>query len=119
MNADDTERQSAIEFVEWVLALGNGTLPNFTPADYDNSIGDDWIKLPTDLLLPSNENTLEKLITFVYGNTLSAPPPGFLIDHAILTPKNDDVTAVNEKMLALANGEKHEYLSVDIVANED
>ncbi len=119
MNADDTKRQSAIEFVEWVLALGNGTLPNLTPADYDNSIEDDWIKLPTDLLLPSNENTLEKLITFVYGNTLSAPPPGFLMDRAILTPKNDDVTAVNEKMLALADGEEHEYLSVDTVAEED
>ncbi len=119
MNADDTERQSAIEFVEWVLAFGNGTLPNLTPADYDNSIEDDWIKLPTDLLLPSNENTLEKLIIFVYGNTLSAPPPDFLTDRAILTPKNDDVTAVNEKMLALANGEEHEYLSVDTVADED
>ncbi len=119
MNADDTERQSVIEFVEWVLALGNGTLPNLTPADYDNSIEDDWIKLPTDLLLPSNENTLEKFITFVYGNTLSAPPPGFLMDRAILTPKNDDVTAVNEKMLALADGEEHEYLSVDTVGDED
>jgi hypothetical protein len=119
MNADDTERQFAIEFAEWVLALGNGTLPNLTPADYDNSIEDDWIKLPTDLLLPSNENTLEKLITFVYGNTLSAPPLGFLMDRAILTPKNDDVTTVNEKMLALADGEEHEYLSVDTVADED
>jgi hypothetical protein len=119
MNADDTERQSAIEFAEWVLAFGNGTLPNLTPANYDNSIEDDWIKLPTDLLLPSNENTLEKLIIFVYGNTLSAPPPGFLMDRAILTPKNDDVTAVNEKMLALADGEEHEYLSVDTVADED
>jgi hypothetical protein len=41
MNADDTKRQSAIEFAEWVLALGNGTLPNLTPTDYDNSIEDD------------------------------------------------------------------------------
>ncbi len=119
MNANDTERQSAIEFTEWVLALGNGTLPNLTPTDYDNSIEDDWIKLPTDLLLPSNENTLEKLITFVYENTLTAPVPGFLMDRAILTPKNDDVMAINNQMLALANGEEHEYLSVDIVADED
>ncbi len=101
------------------MALGNGTLPNLTPANYDNSIEDDWIKLPTDLLLPSNENTLEKLITFVYGNTLNVPPPGFLMDRAILTPKNDHVTAVNEKMLALADSEEHEYLSVDTVADED
>jgi hypothetical protein len=56
MNADDTERQSAIEFAEWVLALGNGTL--LTPADYDNSIEDDWIKLPFHRMKTSLKNSL-------------------------------------------------------------
>eukprot|EP00976_Prorocentrum_cordatum_P058912 1174059-Prorocentrum_minimum.AAC.1 len=62
-NAPPTEVQASREFDEWLLQLGDGTLPRDGGPEED----DDTICLPPQLCLPAG-STINDLIEWVYPN---------------------------------------------------
>ena len=86
------------DFIEWVLAVGNGSI--------------DSIVIPQRMLL--HERSLQSLIQWVYGDLRHVSDFAmFFKDRAILSPKNGDVDEVNSIALNVMMGQEREYLSVD------
>ena len=109
-----TENQPDIieqrEFAEWLLKVGEGQIP--TIRGLENNI----IRLPNDLILPSQN--INDLINFVYSNFITNSNPQYLVERAILTPKNIDVNNVNTIIIDQFPGEAVEYYSADIIEEQ-
>src|SRR3954463_16060467 len=68
------------EFAEWLLEVEEGRIP--TIRELENNI----IRLPNDIILPSQD--IDNLINFVYSNFTTHSNSQYLVERAILTPKN-------------------------------
>ncbi|CAN1164947.1 ATP-dependent DNA helicase PIF1 [Linum perenne] len=88
-----------MQFSDWVLAIGNGTLPaeTFLP-----SIAADWITVPRKFLIQSKHNAIEQLITREYIKA-----------RAIVTPTNAVVSEINNLLLDQIPGSSKKYFSAD------
>ncbi|CAG8732900.1 17144_t:CDS:2 [Cetraspora pellucida] len=85
-HASDFITQS--EFSNWLLKVGNRTVPILN--DIDNIID-----LPPDIVLPST--SLQDFISIVYPNLLFLfETPELLLEHAILVPRNKHVNEIND-----------------------
>ncbi|CAG8844683.1 28533_t:CDS:1, partial [Gigaspora margarita] len=73
----------------------------------------DTIQLPKDIILPFQD--INALIRFIYPNLSANSDPQYLVEHAILAPKNEHVNAINAAIMAQLAGEAVEYLSADTV----
>ena len=98
------------EFAEWLLKVGEGHIP--TIRGLENNI----IRLPNDLILPSQN--INDLINFVYSNFTTYSNPQYLVERAILTPKNIDVNNVNTIIMDQFPGETVEYYSADTIEEQ-
>jgi hypothetical protein len=96
---DHLNAQRQQDFAQLLMRVGDGeerTCP---------TLGDDVIRIPDHMCCPGGKDaTVEDLVTAVYGDVgaLKGNRPGlgeFLIERAILTPKNDDVDDVNKLVL--------------------
>jgi len=97
------------QFADYLLRIGDGREPTVDPS---------MVRLPTDMVLRSTNQA--DLISAVYGDLLSGDrSPAFLVSRAILTPKNVDITALNEKVLQQFPGEMREFKSADTMAAEE
>ncbi|CAN1185183.1 ATP-dependent DNA helicase PIF1 [Linum perenne] len=88
-----------MQFSDWVLAIGNGTLP---AAPILPSIAADWITVPRKFLIQCNDNALEQLIRREYIKA-----------RAIVTPKNAVVSEINNLLLDQIPGSSKKYFSAD------
>ncbi|XP_077252359.1 uncharacterized protein LOC143891704 [Tasmannia lanceolata] len=105
------DRISGAKFAQWLLDVGNGTLPSISIDGRDES---DWIKVPDDMLISDTRFGITKLISEIYPNLISRlHDSSNLEERAILAPKNDDVDTINSIMLEMLPGEARNYLSVD------
>ncbi|XP_076949283.1 uncharacterized protein LOC143621878 [Bidens hawaiensis] len=96
-------------FANWLLDIGEGNVggPN---------TGEAIIKIPEDLLIKDSIDPISDLIEFVYPSILdNFQRPNFFHERAILTPKNDVVHEINERLLSLFPGDEREYLSSDSI----
>ena len=69
-----------------------------------------------------NDDKVESLISELFNdiNTVSTDDYStYISNQAILTPKNDDVDDINEKILNTLPGEGTEFLSANSVVNDD
>ncbi|CAB5217445.1 unnamed protein product [Rhizophagus irregularis] len=98
------------EFAEWLLKVGEGRIP--TIRGLENNI----IRLPNDIILPSQN--INDLINFIYSNFTTHFNPQYLVERAILTPKNVDVNNVNTIIMDQFPGEAVEYYSADIIEEQ-
>jgi hypothetical protein len=65
-------------------------------------------------------STITDLINTVYHNLRTNVGNGeYMVKRAILCPNNDDMRAVNDKVLASFPGESMEYLSADTIMDGD
>ncbi|CAN1135092.1 hypothetical protein LINPERHAP2_LOCUS8659 [Linum perenne] len=80
-----------MQFSDWVLAIGNGTLPAeaFLP-----SIAADWITVPSKFLIKCKDNSIEQA-------------------RAIVTPTNAVVSEINNLLLDQIPGSSKKYFSAD------
>ncbi|CAN1844889.1 ATP-dependent DNA helicase PIF1 [Linum perenne] len=98
-------------FSEWVLAIGNGTVPAepilpSTPAD--------WITVPRKFLIQCKDNGLEHLIRRVYPSFHeSYQSLEYIKARAIVTPTNAVVSEVNNLLLDQIPGSSKKYYSAD------
>ncbi len=103
----------AAEFANWILQIGNGTMPTLPP---QHDLEEDWIRLPEPLLLPAHVCTKENLIEFVYPDLMNNfSNPIYLKQRAILAPKNEYVDEINDAILEAMAGLTKEYLSADSI----
>ncbi|CAB4488149.1 unnamed protein product [Rhizophagus irregularis] len=107
-NQPDAAEQK--EFAEWLLKVGEGRIP--TIRGLENNI----IRLPNDIILPSQN--INDLINFIYSNFTTHFNPQYLVERAILTPKNVDVNNVNTIIMDQFSGEAVEYYSADIIEEQ-
>ena len=104
---DQPDAAEQKEFAEWLLKIGEGHIS--TIRGLENNI----IRLPNDIILLLQN--INELINFVYSNLLTYINPKYLVERAILTPKNVDVHAVNTIIMDQFSGEAVEYLSADMI----
>ena len=84
------------EFAEWLLKVGDG-------------IGGSLLELPPNLV--SNSQEPHDLISSIYGNLSDSNNlhPSILKGKCIITPRNDMVKILNEKMIDLVSGTEFVY----------
>jgi ATP-dependent DNA helicase PIF1 len=99
--------KEAADFAAWLLQVGDGHA-----SLYHRSIGRDMIRIPPQLL--SSATSLQGLIHNMYLNfrlPSGVPMKDFLVGRSILTPKNDNVDALNDIAMRLFPAEDGDALS--------
>lgn len=82
MPNDTGKRKEVNKFAEWILNIGDGK----TASDE----GNEWIQIPTDLILEKGNDPRETIVNNIYPNLLSNyKEPKFLEERAILCPRNE------------------------------
>ncbi|GJZ51267.1 ATP-dependent DNA helicase PIF1 [Tanacetum coccineum] len=104
----DTAKQ---EFNQWVLAVGNGTIPAKIKEGEDEPT---WIDIPEKFLITNWNSPIQKIVDETYPDfTTRRTNDGYLKERAILTPRNEDADTINEYMFNKLPGEVVTYNSAD------
>ncbi|GJS99239.1 ATP-dependent DNA helicase PIF1-like protein [Tanacetum coccineum] len=104
----DTRKQ---DFNQWVLAVGDGKLPAKIKDGEDEPT---WIEIPETFLINSSNSPIEQIVAETYPNFIERQrDDAYLRERAILTPRNDDVDAINAYMFDKLEGESVTYNSAD------
>uniref|UniRef100_A0A1Y1KC94 ATP-dependent DNA helicase n=1 Tax=Photinus pyralis TaxID=7054 RepID=A0A1Y1KC94_PHOPY len=88
-------------FGEWLLSVGGGVDAAAKHCDF--------VQLSSDIIT-------DDIVKSVYGENINTLSSDRLASMAILCPKNADTLLINEKVLAMLNGEQKSYYSIDKVA---
>ena len=73
-----------------------------------------WIEIPSEFLIPNDNEGLSKLISKIYPVLSVRYNDGsYMRECCILAPTNNDVDQLNIQMLAMHPGEAHIYRSSD------
>ena len=108
-SADEATR----EFVQWLLALGEGKLQKITYNDCTDNI-----TIPKQFLIPGDD--LTALIATIYPDVQrSNGDAKYFVNRAILAPTNKVVDEINDTVLDMLPGEKKTYHGTDTVAEDD
>jgi ATP-dependent DNA helicase PIF1 len=108
LSDDPLQKQKVAEFAEWILQIGDGK----TATDE----GEDWIKIPKDLMLQRGKNVKEEIVQNIYPNLLQRyRERDFLEERAILCARNETVREINEHIMTQIQGEEVIYRSLDTV----
>ncbi|XP_049387184.1 uncharacterized protein LOC125851434 [Solanum stenotomum] len=103
-----SEARKIASFDKWLLQIRDGSVYA------DNK--KDLIHMPADVYILTSHNQIESIVEAVYLSLLqNYNDPSYLKERAILTPKNEMVHELNEKILKLIPGEGRTYYSSDNV----
>lgn len=100
------------KFAEWLLQVGEGTVPDSTPTDRPDAT---WITVPEYLFLPPESRNLAGLISFVNNISSNSDPATFLCERAIVAPTNEVAAAINSQMIEDMETEEMSYYSSDSI----
>ncbi|GJR42851.1 negative regulator of systemic acquired resistance [Tanacetum coccineum] len=104
----DTRKQ---HFSQWVLAVDDGKLPTKMKDGVDEPT---WIQIPKKFLINASDSPIAQIVAETYPNFIKIQKDdAYLKDREILTPRNDDVDAINAYMFDKLEGESITYNSVD------
>jgi hypothetical protein len=108
------DREAVNSFSKWILAVGEGKIPAMAR---ENETEKTWIRLPHEILLMPNKDTLPCIVQSAYPDiqTMYANVE-YLKERAILAPTNEVVDIVNNYMVSIIPGDTKEYLSCDSIA---
>ncbi|GJX03795.1 zf-CCHC domain-containing protein [Tanacetum coccineum] len=103
------------EFNEWVLSIGNGTVPAKAKDGEDEPT---WIQIPEQFLIKSSDSPIEQIVVDTYPNFIERQHDDeYLKERAILTPRNDDADAINAYMFNKLAGKSVTYNSANEICN--
>ncbi|KAM5554594.1 hypothetical protein ABKV19_022807 [Rosa sericea] len=99
------------EFADFLLRVGDGNEP---------FVQDDMIRIPDALVIPwVGDESLGQLIASIFpGLEDNAFDSSYMVDRAIITPRNEDVDKLNEVVLNSFPGEDQIYYSFDRVEDD-
>ncbi|XP_021984671.1 uncharacterized protein LOC110880456 [Helianthus annuus] len=101
------------KFAKWLLDIGEGKVGG------DND-GVATVEIPSDLLITNSSDPIESLIQFVYPSVLERyMDRDYFSERVILTPKNEVVHEINDRLLELFPGEPIEYLRSDSICQTE
>ncbi|XP_071718552.1 ATP-dependent DNA helicase RRM3-like [Rutidosis leptorrhynchoides] len=98
-------------FNKWVLDVGNG---NMTASSKDGEDEPSWIKIPNEFIVKYGINPIETIVDTIFPDfNLRQDDEDYLRERAILTPRNNDVDAINKHMFKKLQGETMTFKSPD------
>ena len=110
---ETSDAKELADFAKWILAVGDGIVPNEDDTD-------DLIKIPSDFLLQPTTDALECIIHSTYPDlVLHLNDFSYFRDRAILTSTLSIVEEVNNAVLAMLPGAEKVYLSADSISKQD
>jgi len=105
---DKKQQQEINDFADWILNIGDG----ITTSDE----GDEWIQIPSDLMLDKEDEPKETIIKSTYPDLFTNYlDQKYLEERAILCPRNETVEEINEYIMSQIEGEEVTYHSSDSV----
>ncbi|XP_066161913.1 uncharacterized protein [Oryza sativa Japonica Group] len=110
----DNQKKELHDFSQWVLAIGNGTLP-MTAKEGENYPA--WITIPDDLLVMTSGDKIAAIVHEVYSDFLTCYRDiEYLASRAIVCPTNTTVDEINDYIIGLVPGDSRVYLSCDTIS---
>ncbi|KAL6219765.1 hypothetical protein ACLB2K_007524 [Fragaria x ananassa] len=99
------------QFAEFLLRVGDGS---------EQVINDEKIRLPECMVIPwEGEQSINKIIDDVFPNLGDhVNDARYMVDRALITPLNDDVDMLNEKIIRMFPGEEITVYSFDSVEDD-
>lgn len=99
------------QFSEYIRRIGDGIEPFAT---------DDLIKVPSSMAIPwEGDHSISQLIEHVFPDLQNhAYNARYMVDRALLTPINEDVDKLNEKIITQFPGEEQKLYSFDKVEDD-
>ncbi|CAM9926560.1 unnamed protein product, partial [Phaeothamnion confervicola] len=108
---DTTVQQN---FADWLLLLGDGTLP------INRAISPYAVRLPDCVRVVPSDHGTAPLVDAVYGNNpVRYSDNIFMSERAILAPTNAMAAEINRLMTDRISGAEHTYYSADTVSDDD
>ncbi|XP_057802820.1 uncharacterized protein LOC131018114 [Salvia miltiorrhiza] len=95
------------QFIKFLLSVGNGE----EPMDDEGNI-----KIPDDMVIEydNEENSLKRLIAAIFPSLArNAYSAEYMTNRAIVTPKNEHVDKLNDKLISMFPGEEQIFNSFD------
>ncbi|KAM2134401.1 hypothetical protein ACFX1R_004418 [Malus domestica] len=110
---NEQEKQELADFANWILQIGNGNVANsILSTDEESS----WVEISKDFLINFDDDPIENMVLAVYTDfETNFHDVSYLKERAIVTPRNNTVTEINDFMLTMVPGEGRTYLSFDSV----
>ncbi|CAL8991776.1 unnamed protein product [Prunus brigantina] len=99
------------QFSQFLLRVGDGEEP---------VVGDDMIRVPECMVIPwENELSINEFIYQVFPNLEDhINDASYMVERAVITPTNEDVDMLNEKMINMFPGEEETMYSFDSVEDD-
>ncbi|KAL6196845.1 hypothetical protein ACLB2K_032458 [Fragaria x ananassa] len=99
------------QFAEFLLRVGDGS---------EHVIDDEMIRIPECMVIPwESEQSINKIIDDVFPNLSNhVNNARYMVDRALITPLNDDVDMLNEKIIRMFPGEEITVYSFDSVEDD-
>ncbi|KAM2883182.1 hypothetical protein COP2_016053 [Malus domestica] len=112
---NEVEKKELADFAKWILDIGNGTVArSISSTDEESS----WIEFPNQFLIHFDEDPIKAMVSAVYTNfKTNFRDVSYLKERAIVTPRNDTATEINDFVLGIVPGESRTYLSFDSVSS--
>nr|ABA98395.1 hypothetical protein LOC_Os12g27380 [Oryza sativa Japonica Group] len=108
------KRNELRDFSEWILAVGNGTVPMIAK---EGEAYPSWLTIPDDLLFKTDHDKIDAIVREIYPNFLASyKNPEYLASRAILCPNNATVDEINDYVISLLPADGRTYLSCDTIS---
>ena len=102
-NVTNKKQKEIIEFSNWILDIGNGTINGIKDDDNEDTT---WIKIPEKYILHFESNPIETISNTIYNDFINNfDNIEYLKERAIVAPKNQIVDDVNKHILSLVLNE--------------
>jgi len=112
-NSDAESQNELANFNEWILSIGEGSVPSQMPMDTPDET---LVPIPEEFLIKDYTEPIAAIVDVVYTDLVNQYKNiDYLRNRAILCPKNDTVDEINTYIVSLLPAEIKQYLSCDKV----
>ncbi|CAI0383896.1 unnamed protein product [Linum tenue] len=107
---------ACMTFADWTLSVGNGQIP---ATSFSVNQPADWISIPSCFLLDPSSQPTATICDEIYSDfSANYHHAAYLIDKAIVTPTNKNVTKINKHMMNRVRGRVHSYFSAEKIHSD-
>ena len=108
-NSDAESQNELANFNEWILSIGEGSVPSQMPMDTPDET---LVPIPEEFLIKDYTEPIAAIVDAVYTDMVNQYKNiDYLRNRAILCPKNDTVDEINTYIVSLLPAEIKQYLS--------
>jgi hypothetical protein len=109
----ENERNELDMFAQWVLSVGEGTVPMET---HEGEASPSWLTLPSDIALLPNSDYVSSIVDAIYDSFREHySDVSYLANRAIVCPTNKVADSVNDVLFSMVPGEEKVFESCDSI----